>query len=228
MSQELLDKINSRGYWRVVIRPTEYREENISLGEIRKTLDSTVLHLRGWDYPHIDRSNTTNGQNYVQSYADFLGNIEFWRFYQSGQFINRFAMREDWHEVSSIFGTGKPLPFKSLDIIETLYNVTEIVEFATRLAVKGIYGKNIKIEISLCDTNDRALASIYSHRWLSRDYVCKIPEIKWEKLILTEELISNSAEISMNATLYIFERFNWNTSADIFKDDQQKLLSGRL
>lgn len=228
---DILDKINSRGYWRVVIRPNEYNEERLSnLKQISEIVHSSVLHLRGWDYPHIETKNLTNGQNYLQSFVDFSTYKEFWRFYQSGQFVHRFGMREDWQQdhVSLLGQKTNPLTFKGLEIIEILYNSTEIIEFASRLAAKGIYGKAVKIEISLHDLKDRKLFFWNRSRYLSREYICSITELKWEKSINTEELIGNSQDIAMDVLMYILERFNWYPSIDIFKEEQQNLISGRF
>jgi hypothetical protein len=58
----------------------------------------------------------------IECIIDHRVNKEFWRLYQSGQFFHRFSFREDWpdYEESN----------KKLDILNTLFRLTEIFRFA--------------------------------------------------------------------------------------------------
>jgi len=92
-------------HWRVNFRPAEYREDMISsLGKCFEIIEKTKLRLRGWDYPHLSGREAERGQgtNWVYSWSDFLGSYEYWRFYQSGQFLHLFSIREaiesEWRE----------------------------------------------------------------------------------------------------------------------------------
>ena len=57
VAQELtvLDKIRTRGYWRVLIRPTQFDENHIAdYSDLFPIVEKNSVQLRGWDYPHID------------------------------------------------------------------------------------------------------------------------------------------------------------------------------
>ena len=98
--KELIEKIKSKGgYWRVIIRPTIYKEDLIfSLDKCKEIIEHSRVNLRGWSYPHIGRSGIkVAGDNSVDSFCDWpIGSMfEYWRFYQTGQFVHYFSMRED-------------------------------------------------------------------------------------------------------------------------------------
>jgi len=231
MRPDLLDKIHSKGYWRVLIRPTQYKKERInSLDDCRKMIQEATLSLAGWNYPHCDFSSLRTGQNYIESTTEFLHRNEFWRFYQSGQFINHFSMIEDWQQnVSTIFGNKiKPLDFKGLEINSIIYKLTEIIEFTSRLAIKEVFGDAIELNIELFDTKDRKLFFWNSSRFLSQNYTCTNSKISINRTYSISEIIGNSTEIAMNLALYIFESFNFNTPPEVFKNDQKAFLKCRI
>ncbi len=94
---ERLDKIHSTGYWRVHIRPTQFETTRVeSLARCHEILGDSSVRLRGWDYPHLGHRELANGEDWVESGADFRGHVEYWRFYQSGQFVHHFAFEEDY------------------------------------------------------------------------------------------------------------------------------------
>lgn len=230
MQENIIDKIHSKGYWRILIRPIEYEQEKIlSLKECREIMDSSVLQLRGWDYPHIDRNNFINGQNFISNSCDFGGHLEYWRLYQSGQFIHHFAMIEDWQseKISLLGHKYTDLGFKGLEIISTIYKITEIFEFAARMAAKGVFNGNLTINIQLLDTQERKLFFWDNARTLFQEYICNIPKIEFEKNISEQDLIGNGREIALQLAGNIFERYNWNSPIDSFRNEQNNLLQGR-
>lgn len=229
MAPKIAEKILSRGYWRVIIRPIKYDPELIeSLGMIREIVKKNTLHLKGWDYPHTNEERLINGQNHVETFEDFSIYKEFWRFNQSGQFLHLFGMHDDWQEefISLTGQKSKPLDFKRIAIESILTAVTEVFEFASRLTLNGVY-KDVHIEITLHNNKDRMLYS-WNKRHLSRNYISSIPSIRWKQNISKQDLIGNSSKLALEVALYIYERFNYSTSPEIFKSEQERLLSGRF
>ena len=217
---EIRDKIISRGYWEVVIRPTRFEKFRIeTLPKCKEIISSSAVSLRGWNYPHV--KNPGNMTDWVEDETDWHDHIEHWRFYQSGQFIHLFGCREDWIKD---LDTGK-----GLEIINTLYKVTEVYEFAARLAGKGFMGEDIQIKISLKKMNGRQLFFWDSERYLSGDYICKMEELPLDRTLQAEKLLAGAK----NYALYDFRRimnwFNWdNVPTAVFVEDQNKLLERRM
>ena len=80
-TDELIEKIQSKGYWRVNIHPTEYQKHRIkTLSEIRAVVRSSVVSFRGWDYPFWEESELHNEGEFVESSIDWNRNVEYVRF----------------------------------------------------------------------------------------------------------------------------------------------------
>ncbi len=230
---ERLNKIHSTGYWRVNIRPTSFEETRIdSLAACREIVEHSSVQLRGWDYPHVDQRELANGEDWVESGADFRGNVEYWRFYQSGQFVHHFACRED-HELDPNElppGVHEPSPSRRyLSILSSLYTITEIFEFTARLASRGVLSPQALISIKLVGTEGRQLFFWDAGRHLSRDYICRIPEMTFSTTYAEAELLAQASELALGTTAWIFERFNWTpVPTGVLARDQRNLLERRL
>jgi len=231
MNQEFLDKVHARGYWRIIARPSDYQKERIeSLSKCYELVQGSTVRLRGWDYPHTEANALIYGQNYLESSSEFGSNKEIWRIYQSGQFVHHIAMREDWQEedIRIFGGKSEALGFKGLDFINTLYCITEIVEFITRMATKKVLGNSVYIRIELHDTQNRRLFSWGNRRIISPNRICDIPEIVIEQTYDVLSLTAKSAEISMGMTLFALERFKLSTTAEVLKEEQENFLKGLI
>jgi hypothetical protein len=127
-----------------------------ALPDCWKMIEPSVVSLRGWDYPHVDRSDRANGKDWIASWCDFMDHREYWQFFQSGQFAHLFSFREDAQQRNALqtalsqphveVPTGEK-PTGCMDIIETLFKLTEIYEFASRLSQKMALEGSISISV---------------------------------------------------------------------------------
>src|SRR5918999_2600983 len=149
---ELLEKIRSRGYWKVIIRPATFVEKRISnTSDVYPILEKTSVQVRIWGFPHLD-NNEKLGIN-----VDWIGQeiaweyyLELWRFYQSGQFVHLSGMAEDWLDRSRLSPpdqSWKPRTF--LNVVGAVFRFTEIFEFAARLAFTAAGDEQMRLEITL-------------------------------------------------------------------------------
>lgn len=229
MIEEILAKIKSRGYWFVVIRPVKFEEKRIrSLGECEELVRKCAVSLRGWNYPHYGRSKS--GIDYVESVTDWECYKELWRMYQSGQFVHFFSCREDWWHESSSRYVKKAKPGSVLSVLSTLYSITEIYEFASRLAQKDVFDSELYISIKLHGMRDRRLIILEPMRLLFRDYICAVDDLPLPpKKISVERILGRGHDLALDDTIWIFERFNWHSPPrGILKEEQKKLLERRL
>jgi hypothetical protein len=232
-------------HWRVNFRPNDYKEDLIpTLSKCFDIIEKNKLSLRGWDYPHLSRRDTEReqGNNWVASWSAFMGHYEYWRFYQSGQFIHLFSVRESTEgeykeklrsdmKSHRIFADGE-INWESVpgffSIINFIYNVTEIYEFAARLCQSEIYTGTINIQIDLKGIKGFVLAAPWERAWhsyyaVSQDVLTRKHEVD------AEQLISASKEISLEALVWFFERFGWlEPSKSVLRQDQEKLIKGRF
>ena len=231
LMSEILKKIKTRGYWEVLIQPNRFVENLVeSLAKCKEIMREVSVRLRGWDYPFYNTNNPpTTGLNCIEQSLDWEYILEFWRYYQSGQFIHFFGMIEDWQDQARRIDKINLTTIPSLAIISALYKFTEIYEFASRLAAKGLLGDECKISIILHSTKNRQLVMLDLRRHLFGKYKSELDSIPREISISTADLMAKSAELSLDHTIWVFQRFNWdNPSRSVLLEDQKKLLKGML
>jgi hypothetical protein len=230
--KQLSDLIKSRGYWEIEITPHQYKADRIELNEILHLVEKSQVHKWGRYYPRIAHKNDWtgelfNGNNYSESLIDD-GNQhkEIWRMYQSGQFIHYLALREDWGYANSSASMTENSR-KLQEIILTLYTVTEVFLFVSRLASNNLFEDSVNIIIKLHDAYNRALFFSNPERELHDNYLCNIREpITIESNISVNDILSNSPRLAMDTVVKIFRLFNWksNQIAEILRSDQDKIL----
>ena len=95
---ELLEKIRSRSYWKVIIRPATFVENRVPhRSALLPILEKNSVELKGWSFPHIDSFlKLDEGSDWIGQGISWDSIVELWRFYQSGQFVHYFGMPEDW------------------------------------------------------------------------------------------------------------------------------------
>lgn len=228
---EILDKIKRRGHWEVIIRPTIYKDNFIeSTAKCKEIIRELKVSLRGWEFPfYPDDKPPTTGLDFIEHPLDWSYFVEYWRYYQNGMFVHCSGLVEDWQDQVSEDRRWKLPNGKSLSILSTLYKITEIFEFASRLANKGLLGNECIIYINLHDTRDRKLFMLDIRRHILAEYICAIEKIDREYPLTIEELIANSSKLSLDHTIWLFQRFNWdNPPESVLKEDQEKLLRGLI
>ncbi len=222
----LLDKIHQHAYWRVVIRPTQFNPREItSLGTCERIVRSSQVVLRGWDYPWVEKIQV--GQDWIESYcdSDIVSRYESWRFFLSGQFVHHFTVDEEFHGLN-----WTPSPDRYLSVLNCLYTVTEIFEFAARLAQHGILRPAAEVSIRLYGMQNRQL----THERLEQamvfgGYFSRMDEIAHDVAIPASQLLGSTADLALDGATAIFERFGWlNPPRDQLTEEQRKLLERRL
>ena len=224
----LHDKIRSRGYWRVVIRPQTFVEKRISqITELYPIIQNTSVQLRGWDFPHLDPHIQTHVDiDWVGQESDWENFLEIWRFYQSGQFIDITGMHEDWydqlHSIPAALGDWRP--GLVLGIGNTLFRFTEIFEFAARLAMTQAGDDIMRVEITVSNLEGRKLwVDSHSRMPLRHNYIASIREFPYQIELSRTELIAAPRELALKPTTELFRRFSWDPSQDVLRDQQKRL-----
>lgn len=236
MKKNLLETIKSRGYWRVNFQPVIIATKISSLGDCLDIVEKNRVELRGWDYPHFPRrrdadSNVEAGNNYYAGWIEWYNHIEFWRMYQSGQYLHYFALREDGGDTDGwdITPNSNTEPNKFLSIVGTIYSITEIFEFASRLATQNLYDEGVKISITLDNAENRILRMEDPMRGpLFDEYKTALKEITFSQVYSKEDLITKPQDLALEVIVYIFDRFKWHRPPiEVFKKDQDTLINRR-
>lgn len=232
-AKSLMELIKTRGYWEVDIRPDEPSEQRFrSISDCIDKVRESVVLLRGWDYPHFSSGSPLYPmQRRIESIVNFGFTKEYWTMFLNAHFYHLFACHEDWLE-EDVFGPSRYShisPGTILDFLSTLYSVTEIYEFAIRLAQKKVLGRRLRMKIKLFGMENRRISSLTPGRLLVRSYVCREENITLDRKMRVDELIAKGHEIALDTTIEIFELFNWlKVPRDMLREDQRKLLEKRL
>jgi hypothetical protein len=235
LSDEILQKIKSKGYWKITILPSEYRKDRTKVSEIKTTVEKCQVRKRGWPYPYVPQYGDIVGSelisnDYYTCSIDWRNHLEEWRMYRSGQFVHYLALREDWSE-EKIAHVGE---LKVLEIVLTLYSTTEVFLFISNLGLAGFYDGNILVQMELHDVYDRILAfyvmNYRKFRELHNVYKCKMEEpIRINKTIKKLDIISSNQSISMNVLEEVFEKFGWTAKiGEILRGDQDEFIKGLI
>lgn len=240
--QDVIKTIKSRGYWRISFEPLVYDEEKLNLSQCKELVDKNAIHLRGWDYPHTpgrvgDDTALEPGDNYWQGWLDWEGenHKEFWRMYQSSQFIHYLGLREDWltdFQIQNMWNrdTEKFSAGQALGVVVTTYQITEIFEFLSRLMTDGLYEEGVNVSITLNNTQDRRLiVDQFQRVGFSTPRKTSSETITFAKQYTKEEITTDSRGKALGAIVHFFERFGWNPpNVEVIKSDQEKFLSGKI
>lgn len=235
MKEELIKTITDKGFWRILFRPLVSTQKIENLGACRDIVENNKVSLRGWSYPYCPPLNSDDAgieplNNCYQGWIDSRAYKEFWRMYQTGQFLHYRALKEDWLKGDPLYGSLQHLePGSSLEVINTTYQVTEIFEFLSRLAGTGIYDEGVHVEITLKNTAGRVLfINEFNRAPFMEPRKAGANDIPFSQECTREEIAVGPKDLALKAILYIFERFSWhNPPIETIKMDQENLLAGR-
>lgn len=232
---KIFEELKAKGYWKITIRPTNHQKDRLTPDKCKKLIEDNQVKLRGWYYPHVGNktSDFFKADNYAESFVDWEDHKEIWRMYTSGQFVHYLAFWEDWlpnYRQNVNFSTNARAGDKVKSILMTLYTITEIFLFTSRLASKKIFDDKVRISIQLHNVSERTLVVDDIMRYLHDNYACMSETIKYEKDYNIEELCTKYDEFALDATAYIFSMFNWDKPdlKNTLKRDQEKFLKGLI
>lgn len=224
-------------HWCVNLRPEYYEPELIpTLSKCSSLIEQNRVKLGEWSYPY-ENYESVQGSNWIASSTDFFGRKEYWRFYQSSQFVHLFSIievtkpgyRNNLQKQSSQLLSYKKINPSSVPgfiiITNFVYTVTEIFEFAARLCTNGIYRGKINITISLNKIKGFILTKEEKFPELRCLYQANENILNYSLPVASDALVANSPEQSLKAIVWFFERFGWlDPPVEAFKKDQRILL----
>ena len=223
---ELLDKIRSRGHWRVLIRPANFEKHRVSeITGLYPIIEKTSVRFRGWDFPHIGKYQpSVLGDHIAQDTEQDIFD-EMWRFYQSGQFIHYSGFIEDRLDRHKSWQPPQGWkPGVSLDPVGVIFRCTEIFEFAARLTFTEAADAQTHLEISANGIKGRILKSETGRLNTPGTYQCQIENLDLKYDYPNVHLVANTRELALDPVKELFNRFGWNTDKSFLKDIQSELL----
>jgi len=228
-------------HWRVVFRPSTFENSRIqSISRLKELVEQNQVRLRGWDFPHMGGSEERGtGNNWIASWSTFRSHIEYWRFFQSTQFVYLSSVREkteqEWDTKLRREFHSRQLNEEQIDAIpgffsltNFIYTITEYFEFASRLCQASIYSEPIEITIELKKIRNFTLTASWD-RALYELYQATEDDLGNSWSFEPTELIAASNEASLETIVWFLERFGWvGMKTEVLRKDQENFLGGRL
>lgn len=227
----LLEKIRLKGYWEVVVRPHKFNKLKFpDISSLYPLMQKTSVQLRGWDFPHLDRKSPPHIDiDWVGQECDWGDILEIWRFYRSGQFIHISGVRYDWSDPQFLahWSLNDP-PLPVLGIGDTLFRLTEIFEFASRLALTEAGDEQMHVKIALKGLRGRSLWVDSQRRMpFVQHLTAEIDEFPYDLEVPRTKLIAEPRDLAIEAAIELFRRFGWNPTPEQLRDQQAELKKSR-
>lgn len=227
---QLLAVIRTRGYWKVIIRPTRFIEHRLERLELFPLVSNASVELRGWDFPHID----TNEQPHIDAewagqIVDWEHSLELWRIYRSGQFLSISGMFSEWRDRSTFWPAKQGWAANaSLGINETIARLTEVFEFAARLSQTKAGDDSMVVAVTFVNMANRLLVTDSPNRLpLRGGYRCAVQSIDITRTVARAELIAGTRSLAGESSEEVFSYFGWKPAGQIVSDVQREIFDRR-
>lgn len=222
----VVDKIRSKGYWDVAIRPLPYVESRVNYAKLDELLVSGTVRLRGWPVPYVDfRNELLRGDDWIGQDIDaaMVDHFEAWRFFTSGQFNQLRSVSADWRTGSE--APSIPEGFDQvIEVWEILFYLTEVFELAARLALGPAGDERMAIDVALHGLADGGLIVGQRNRApFLEPYRAAANTLQRTVTVAREELVSASREQAVTMAREFFLRFGWKPTTELLSEYQQEL-----
>ena len=223
----LLEKIKSKGYWRIAIYPATFSKQRVAdFGRLESIIRASAVEMGGWEFPLTGNPNEINRDvDWIGLADEWSHHLEAWRFYQSGLFVDLNAMYEEWLNPDESWPIPNRLRGKKLlGINSAVHLLTAIYELAARLAQTEAGSDFMHIEVELNGLENRYLWVDSPQRMpLMRDFMATLDSYPSKKDLSTSELIANAAEIALKEAIEMFKRFDWPANVDALREEQARI-----
>ena len=225
---ELLKKMRSRGYWKVIIRPTDFVENRIeNPADLYRLLDKSAAHTRHWrfGFPHIQpESKTCREKDWIGQEFQWGRYLELWRFYQSGQLVVFRGLYGDWADHAP---ATPPVPVELdlrayLEAEDALLQLTEVFQLAASLTFTAAAADCVHLAASLHNIERRRLI-LYrgtSPHTIATAAPSAVDEFVYRREFPKITLAIQAQELALQAAGELFRHFDWNPPGSLLQDIQ--------
>ena len=223
---DLLDKIKSRGFWRFLIRPSEYDAERLPYEQLASIIQRVAVSLRGWDLPHRDtRTGPQMGADWVGQETEWQHHVDAWRLHRSGQLVIFRSLAHDWRDQSSVHPPGNGWqPGQFLSVGDAVFTFTEVFELAARMSgvLPGSDAMVVKID---CQGIEKRVLHVDDPRRapLFFDYAATIPSFEQEWELDRAVLMATARDLAVVGARELFLRFGWHADIEVLRGNQAEL-----
>lgn len=229
---EVIDRIKSRGYWSIVIRPTSFVENRLPTLESALALVqrcAVSIEKRGWPFPQIElERNLIRGDKdeWVGQEMDWHIHVETWRMYKSAQFVYLGGFWSDWKDQSLWPGPAQGWASESqwLYVGEVIIKLWEAHRFAAGMAVALPEFESFSIDAKLVGLKDRVLRLGMFGRGELDERILISNMLLHKETLSGERIIGGSDEIALSAAAAIFQQVGWDPGLELLRAIREELL----
>jgi hypothetical protein len=227
--EEVLAKIRTRGYWWVAIRPIAFSKERIAYTDLETVVRQLQVKFGGWHFPHISENQPFDhlGDS-IQQAIDWQHFLEFWRLYQSGQFLWAGGIMDDWRDQSQWWPRlANEEEHPTVGVGEILRKLTEIFEFASRFAVSKSGDVGMHVSMDLRNTAGRTLIGDNPRRFwhVVQPYTTQANAIPLSAEFESFSLGADPRRLAREWAAAVFARFGWKPPPERLTEWQQEVLA---
>jgi hypothetical protein len=145
--------------------------------------------------------------------------VEYWRFYQSAQFVHLMGIRSDWIKQSHFDPARYNWePGAVLLVMDTLYHFVEIFELAARFASATIANSSIVVRVTLNGLKGRELLLESPTRaGFSTPRKASLDAFPQEFQLSRDEALGNTRKNAYAACRELFSRFGWSPADSLLE-----------
>jgi len=225
----VVDEVRTKGSWETIIRPRVFMKDRIpDLISMPHQLATLSIQRRGWDFPHVDRSEASeNGNDWVGQETRWNMFREAWRVAGSGQFVHVSGFRYDWGEPPDYLSLTQEIESGAtlMGMGDSLYRLSEIFEFSQRWMLHIGSSEGVGLNIKITGLLNRQLVIDNPDRIASRaKYVSRVAEpFTWDYEIESGASLQELWKQARTAATKLFGRFGFKANEQVLEDWQSKI-----
>ncbi|MBV8071896.1 MAG: hypothetical protein JO270_18450 [Acidobacteriaceae bacterium] len=220
-------------YWRVAIRPWEYRDDRItSARECFDILESIAVRAGGWRYPFVsrDRDRMHIRRDHAEAVVNEHEFREFARLYRSGQFLYVAVLREAASnhalaEASRIYRHREPRgstePTGGVNIVRMMRLVSVAFLNLQSLVERLHLDCAVQMSLRLANINRYALVA-GTERQMDELYQAADEAVEIETAFNPKDLRVKPLELAVAVSRDIYAGFGWLDPMDFVLDGIQE------
>ncbi len=218
--QTTAEKIKTKGYWAITVRPAEFQETRVSSrARLFDLVHDTAVSVNGRIIPAIDGTSDSlsNGSDWIEFNSEWGTDLQSWRLYQSGQFVLLLAVWTDWDEAPRLrqvpYPSGRTFP-----LWDSLATFVAIYEFAARLSLTDAGSDNMVITTMIKNLHGAQLVQDHLRKTSLRHYEFddNVFEYPAGKATPTsrEDLVGNPRKLAAEAANDLLHQFGFQSTLE--------------
>lgn len=217
----LTDEIRKLAHWDIAIRPEPFDPNRLMRKDLLPTVNQAAVRMRGWPVPYVAngrllRDATWIGQDFE---PERVPQMEAWRMFTSGQFTQLRVISAELERSTRNRAV--------IQVWEVLFYLTEVFEFASRLALTKAGAPVMTIDVHLRRAAGRTLISDEAGRMLWQDYQVTSNDVHHSITLERDRVVTAAREEAVTATAEMFWDFGWEITDTSTLTDYQTQLLGR-